>query len=108
MKKVKVDREKILLDLYQNPESVSSFSSPKKLYTRAKKIIPYITLKDVYSFLQKQESYTLHRLTRKKFPTQKVLVSKPKVIVSLDLIDMSRISADNRNVKFLMFFIDTF
>ena len=108
MDKLRFDKEKVLLELYQNPDSVSSFSTPKKLYAVAKKINPRISLKDVHSFLQNQESYTLHRLTRKKIPTQKVIVSTPRVIVSLDLIDMSKLSSDNENVKFLMFFIDNF
>ena len=101
-------KEKILLNLYETPESNVSFSSPKNLYREAKKIYPLIHFNDVKSFLQKQDSYTLHRLSKKRFPSQKVIAARPKIIVSLDLIDMTKLSKYNDNYKFLMYFIDIF
>lgn len=102
------NKQNILQDLYQNPESIAAFSGVKKLYNAARKISQDINLKDVKNFLQEQESYTLHKLSRKKFHTRKVIAAKPGIIISLDLIDMSNLSKYNNGVRFLMYFIDVF
>ena len=99
---------KLLLQLYENPRSNVSFSGETKLFKAAKKLNSNITINDVKKFLRNQDSYTLYRLTRKKYPTQKILSPKPKTIVSLDLGDLSKLSKYNKNVKFLMYFIDLF
>ena len=101
-------RQKILKDLYENPESISSFSGVKNLYNHAKKYIPDISLVEVKKFLKSVDTYTLHKLTPKRFPTQKIIAAKPKIIVSLDLIDMSKLAKYNNGVKFLMYFIDVY
>ena len=100
--------DKLLLQLYENPRSNVSFSGETKLFNAAKKLNSNITINDVKKFLRKQESYTLFRLTKKKYSTQKILSPKPKTIVSLDLGDLSKLSKYNKNIKFLMFFIDLF
>lgn len=100
--------DKLLLELYENPRSNVSFSGEKKLFKAAKKLNSNVTIKDIKTFLRNQESYTLYKLTKKKYPTQKILAPKPLTIVSLDLADLSKISKYNKNIKFLMFFIDLF
>ena len=65
-------------------------------------------MKDVKHFLEKQDSYTLFKLSKKRFPFQKIIAAAPKIIISLDLIDMTNLSKDNDNFKFLMYFIDVF
>ena len=99
---------KILTKLYESVSSNTSFSGQGKLYKEAKKILPSINLKDVKLFLQNQESYTLFKLSKKRFKTRKVIAGRPKIIISLDLIDMSKLSTYNNNFKFLMYFIDVF
>ena len=42
----------ILLSIYENPENSASFSSIKKLYNKAIKLHPQISLKDVKFFLK--------------------------------------------------------
>ena len=98
----------LLTELYENPKSVSSFSGVSKLYREAKKLIPSITINNVKTFLKGVDSYTLHRLSRKKFVTQKIIAGGPKTIICMDLIDMNKLSAYNNNIKFLMYFIDVF
>ena len=99
---------KILTKLYESVSSNASFSGQRKLYKEAKKILPSINLKDVKLFLQSQESYTLFKLSKKRFKTRKIIAGRPKIIISLDLIDMSKLSTYNNNFKFLMYFIDVF
>ena len=101
-------RQKKLEELYENPESISSFSGVKNLYNHAKKYIPDISLIEVKNFLKSVDAYTLHKLTPKRFPTQKIIAAKPKVIVSLVLIDMSKLAKYNDSITFLMFFIDVY
>ena len=101
-------KEYILKKLYETSRSNVSFSSSKNLYREAKKIYPLINLKDVKHFLEKQDSYTLFKLSKKRFPSQKTIAAAPKIIISLDLIDMTNLSKDNDNFKFLMYFIDVF
>ena len=96
------------MKLYETVSFNTSFSSQERLYKEAKKIYPLIDLKDVKHFLQKQNSYTLFKLSKKRFQSRKVIAAGPKIIISLDLIDMSNLSFHNDNFKFLMYFIDVF
>ena len=98
----------LLLQLYENPRSNVSFSGQKKLYKAAKKLNPDINIDDINFFLRNQDSHTLYKLTRKKYPTQKILAPKPLTILSLDLADLSKLSRFNGNINFLMYFIDLF
>ena len=105
---VNKNKLELLQNLYENPESGVSFSGIYKLYNAAKIIDSKITLNDVKKYLKGVESYSLHKLTPKKYPTQKVLAAKPGIIVGLDLIDVSNLSKNNDNIRFLIYFIDIF
>ena len=97
-----------LQSIYENPLNVGSFSSIHKLYKSAKKVIKDISLKDVKKFLETQDSYTLHRPSKKNFLSQRILAPKPKVIISLDLIDIKNLSEFNNGYKYLILFVDVF
>ena len=100
---------KILENLYSSSKSNIAFTGVTPLYNEAKKIFSNIRILDIKIFLKSQDSYTLHKLTPKKFKSyRKVIVSRPKVIVSLDLIDMNRLSNYNDGYKYLILFIDVF
>ena len=102
--------DKILLDIYSDVKfSNVAFTSIKNLYKNAKKIIPQITINDVKEFLKKQDSYTLHKLTPKRFKFyRKVIAPRPKIYLGLDLIDMLKYSEYNDGIKYLIFLIDIF
>ena len=100
---------KVLSDIYTNIKANIVFPNQRQLYALAKKELPNITLKHVKNFLSSQDSYTLFKLTPKKFKLyRKVLAARPKIIISLDLIDMSKLFSDNNDIKYLMLFIDVF
>ena len=103
-----VTKNEILLRLYETSKSPHSYGGIDGLLENARKIDPSITRKEVKSFLEKQESYTLHKITRKKFTRRKVLAPKPGVIASCDLADMSRLSKFNSGFKYILIFIDVF
>ena len=105
----KKENIKILNDLYSNLKFPSAFSGINSLLTQSRKYFTNIKLEDIKKNLRSQESYTLHKLTPRKFKQyRKVIAATPKIIVSLDLIDMNKLSKFNDGYKYLMFFIDVF
>ena len=109
-KKLSEKTNKILSEIYSNVDvSNVAFTSIKNLYIKAKKILPKITVNDIKQFLKTQDSYTLHKLSPKKFKFyRKVLAPMPKYFLSLDLIDMQKYSQYNDGVKYLIFLIDIY
>ena len=103
-----VTKNETLRHVYETSKSPHSYTGIRGLLDTARKIDPSITKKDVKSFLEKQESYTLHKITRKKFTRRKVLAPKPGVIASCDLADMSNLSKFNNGFKYILIFIDVF
>ena len=103
-----VTKNEALYRLYQTSKEPNSFTGVKGLLENARKIDPNITRKDVQSFLEKQDSYTLHKITRKNFNRRKVLAPKPGIIASCDLADMSNLSTFNNGIKYILIFIDVF
>ena len=101
-------KEDILLRLYETSNLPHSFGSIAGLLKNAKKEDPSITKREVQEFLQRQRSYTLHKLTRKKFQRRKILSPKPRVIASCDLADLSQLSRYNKGYKYIIVFIDVF
>ena len=103
-----VDKEELLLRLYETSKTPHSFTGIRGLLNTAKKYNPDITRNDVLQFLQKQGSYTIHKITRKKFLRRKVVSPKPGIIASCDLADMSNLSKFNGGNKYILIFIDVF
>ena len=56
----------------------------------------------------KQYSEEIHKPARKNFSRREVTTTAPNDIWSIDLVDMSNISEDNDNVKFLLNIIDVY
>ena len=103
-----VTKNETLLNLYEITKKPHSFSGVQSLFENARGIDPTITRQDVKNFLEKQDSYTLHKLTRKRFTRLKVLAPKPDVIASCDLADMSNLSRFNNGYNYILIFIDVF
>lgn len=59
--------EKILNDIYYNPQSEGSFTGPEAVFRVAREQgHKKITREQVKEWLKKQETYTLHRPARRK------------------------------------------
>ena len=58
--------------------------------------------------LKQQNAYTLHKITRKKFLLRKITTSKSGFIASCDLADVSLLSRNNKEYKYILLFIDVF
>ena len=92
--------------LYMQHGEPYGLSSRMKLWEKAKSINPAITQDDVRVFLRSNKTYTLHKLQNKKFPRQKIIASKPKVIMAADLADVRHIRKENNNNGYLLVCID--
>lgn len=98
----------LLNNLYYSIAKPTALSSERKLLNAAKKINPTITNADIKLFLSSQDAHTLHKITPKSFMRRKILSPKPKVIISADLADMSKLSKQNNGYRYIAVFIDVF
>ena len=98
----------LLNKLYYSIAKPSALSSEKKLLKAAQEINPSIIKKDVKLFLAGQDAHTLHKVTTKHFRRRKILSPKPKVIISADLADMTKLSKQNYGYRYIVVFIDVF
>ena len=96
----------LLTDLYRSPRE--GFRNEKSLYKRAIQRDPSVSLQNVRDFLRKSVTHTSHVLKRKRFPRRRILVSRPRLILSCDLADMSHLSKYNNNHRYLLVCVDTF
>ena len=102
-------KENYLAKIYTDPSHPACFSGPAKL----KQIVDQegkfkISRKEIISFLEKQDSYTVNRPVRRTFRRGHIVTRGIRNQYDLDLIDMGRLSKYNDNVKFLLTAIDAF
>ena len=103
-----VNKNEILLNLYQDIKNPNSYGSIQGLLQNAKQILPSIKRDDVVNFLKCQKAYTLHRVTNKRFLRRRVLAPKPGVIASCDLADLTSLARYNEGYKYTLVFVDVF
>ena len=104
-----VDKQnEILLNIYKDTKNPSSYGSIKNLLHAAKKQIPTIKKDDIIQFLKSQKAYTLHKITQKNFLRRRILASKPGIIASCDLADLTSLAHYNNGYKYILCFIDVF
>lgn len=101
--------EEYLQDIYYDPKHPSSFSSVEKLYnTAVKDGRNDITYSRIKTFLQKQETYSMHRAVTNRFRRNKVLVIGKDDQWEMDLMDMTFYAKYNNGVKYVLLVIDVF
>lgn len=105
---VNQNQRDLLTRLYESPRLPNSFGGIDTLYKRAKLVDKTITRKVIKDFLASESSYTLHKITQKKFTRRKVISSRPKVIASCDLADFTLLSRYNNGHKYILVVIDVF
>ena len=67
-----------------------------------------INKKKVKQFLSGEDTYTLHKPPRKRFPRRRVVVGGIKQQIQVDLVDMQRLKKYNNGISFLLVAIDPF
>ena len=97
-----------LRKIYTDLKNPASFSSPYRLYAKAKKINSKIKLWDVTDWLETQKSYTLHRRIKTKFRRRKVLTRGIQYKYQVDLVDYSKLKGDNSGYTIVLSIIDCF
>ena len=100
--------EEYLKSIYFDPSHPASFAGPRKLYRVVKAAGKKITLNQIREWLKGQESYTLHRQVRHKFPRNRVVVYGIDEQWDVDLMDMTNLSKYNGGVRFILVAIDIF
>jgi hypothetical protein len=89
--------------VYYNPKQPASFSSVAKLVkaTKHKK-------KDVQEWLSAQDTYTLHKVARKRFPRNPYTLTNIDDVWEADLADLTSLGKYNNCYKYLLNVIDVF
>ena len=108
MERLSRENKSLLNKLYEKYSLPSGLGSIVKLYKSAKTLNKDIRLKDVKNYLKSKDAYTLHKITKKKFPRRMMIAPKPGVIISCDLADVRELSRYNKGVKYLLVCIDIF
>ena len=101
--------ERYLNKVYYSPSHPASFSSFKKVYDIVKKEKKYkISRKKLSNWLYEQETYTLHKQSRKKFKRNRVVVSEIDQQWDSDLAFMLDFQEHNNGMKYIFLAIDIF
>lgn len=95
-------------DFYFNPPDPASFTGLASLKNTYKQFNNKTNKKELANWLQKQETYTLHKPLIKKFRREKVKVSGIDDLWQVDLVDVSNISRENKGYRYLLTVIDVF
>ena len=100
--------DSVLSDLYYSLREPSSFSSESKLFKAARLKIPFLERAEVKNWLMKNITYTLHKPVKVNISksTRPVVVYEIDEQWQADLVDMSKISRQNKGFKFLLVCID--
>lgn len=99
-KKISAAMAKKLAKIYYTPSQPASFSSVKKLWMAVDRKIPK---KIITEWLQAQETYTLHKQARLKFPRNNYIVTNIDDLWECDLAEFSQdYSTENNNMKYLL------
>lgn len=103
------DWKQYLSSLYFNPKSPASYLGPEKLFQIVKSQGQYkIGRHRIRKWLQDQESYSLTRGARRKFPRSRVIVAGIDSQWDMDLMDMVDLAKQNDGYQYVLVAIDIF
>ena len=91
-----------LFDYYFDTKSPVAFTSPLALYREAKRRYPSLNFRQVKTWLQSKDTYTLHKPVRYNFPRNRVIVTEYDGQWQADLVDISSLARFNKGYKFLL------
>lgn len=92
----------ILKKLYYDP--ATGYQSINRFYKRAKKEIPSLTIKDVQTFLEQQETQQINKETRKPKHFTNIKAYKPRYSYQMDLMIYDRY--ESNRYKYILVVID--
>ena len=91
-----------LSDYYFDTKSPVAFTNLLALYEEAKKRYPSLTFRQVNTWLQSKDTYTLHKPVRYNFPRNRVIVTGIDDQWQADLVDVSSLARFNKGYKGLV------
>lgn len=95
---------KFLNKIYYDSSNPAAYGSVKTLHDAVKWL--GITREQVKQWLSTQESYSLHRPARRRFPRNKILASRVDEQWQADLVDLQALSQHNSGFKYLLTIVD--
>lgn len=98
----------LLKRLYYDQASPSGFSTARKLWLRARKSDPKITLKNVQEWFATQNVPSKFAPARKKFPRATFISNHADQIWMADLTDLSNLAKFNKGYRYLLVVQDMF
>lgn len=96
----------VLHDVYYNLSSPACYSSINSVFQEAKKRLPSIKFSDVETFLQQQDTYTLHKPVLRKFPRNKTFAIGIDSDWQADLCDVQKLAKYNDGYRHILTVID--
>jgi transposase InsO family protein len=101
--------DKILHKIYTNPQDSGSFGGFNRLWTRVRELgHKKISKEQIKKYLEKTDTYTLHRPHRLNYPRSKTIVSHIDKQWQADLIEFRDIASHNNGYKYVLAVIDCF
>src|SRR5436190_19171139 len=94
--------------LYYDARNPASYGGVQRLVQAVRKQGGNFTRRQVVDWLRAQDTYTLHKPARKRFPRNSYIVYGPNEYWQADLNDMQGISEHNNGVNYLLTVIDVF
>ena len=94
--------------LYNDAQFPASYTGREAFSKAVKRQDPSIKSKDIYSALNKIDSYTLHKPTRRPKLFRRIYTKGIGYLYQIDLVDMSTYSSLNDGFNWLITGIDTF
>ena len=101
--------DKLLSQIYYDPGSQGSLSSPYQLYLAAKRKGVVVKLSQVRDWCSTQRPYAIHRRVLQKYRGNRVEVSGIREQFQIDLADFSQYAnVFNKKVRYILVCIDVF
>ena len=98
--------ESVLKGVYYDLSNPAAYSGINNVYREAKKRDPTIKLSDVKSYLQKQDTYTLHRRIQRNFKRKKTVAAGIDTDWQADLCDVQNLKKHNKGFVYILTVID--
>ena len=98
--------EQYLNEIYFDPKHPASYSGPRKVYLQVKRAGYNPTYQFIKEWLQDQETYSIHKPVRYKFPRTRIIPTDRDNQWDADLADMQDIKEDNDGISYLLVVID--
>jgi len=95
-------------NVYRSIKNPGSLSGIERLYKSVKKNDPSVRRNDVETYLRGKRSYTLHKVTKKKFPRRQYLSPFPGHTISCDIAYFQEYKSSNNGIGYLLICIDIF